>query len=205
MIPVETPLGTLETGIGIGGEILPVETRVPEPAAPMSFHDDAVLSVCLAEPYDPPIAADMTILGCYRVRWTLVARRDTEPVAIYWTWRQGWSWEHGGADMGQYFDAMTYASDTHVATIATRDGAWLADAAKEGEHIPRRFTPKQESEFYMLPWVKYRQEGLVVEVPPLKARERATVFLALAWAERQDGEEAGQQATMLAADLALLW
>lgn len=203
MIPVETPLGVLETGIVVGDAVFPGEPRAPAPGAPMSFHDDTVLAVCLLDHARPALPTGMEVEGCIGVRWTVVARKDTGIVSVGWRWRPGWAWNEGGADAGQYFDAMTYSGEEYVATIATRDGGWLAQAAEEGEHVPRRFEPKVESEFYMLPWVNYRAEGFSISVPPLEARERVTLFLSAAWAARRTGDDA-RAATMLAADLALL-
>ena len=204
MIPISTPLGELETGISVGDTLLSTEERRPEFGAPMMFQDDAVMAVCLAAQFRPELPADMAITDCNRVRWTIMARGDTGPVSVAWTWRPGYLWETSGADSGQYFDAMTYQNDDHIATIATRDQDWLAKSAAAGDFVPERFSGDVD-EFYMLQWVKYRGDGFTVDVPSLKAGERVTVFLSAAWGRRARGGDGADSATYFAADLALLW
>ena len=204
MIPISTPLGDLETGISHGDTVLSADERRPEFGAPMTFQDDAVMAVCLIERFRPALPADMTITDCNRVRWTIVARATTEPVSVAWTWRPGYLWEFSGADSGQYFDAMTYQNDDHIATLATRDRDWLAKSAAAGDFVPERFGGNVD-EFYMLQWVKYRSDGFTVDVPALERGERVTVFLSAAWSARARDGDGADSATYFAADLALLW
>ena len=121
------------------------------------------------------------------------------PVSVSWTWRPGYLWTDGGGNSGEYFDAMTYEGDDYVATIATRDGDWLAQSATSGGFVPERFGG-QVDEFYMLPWVKYRNDGLVVDVPALARGEKVTVFLSVAWSDRERDGQDGDSSTWFAAE-----
>lgn len=206
MIAVATPLGTLQTGLTAGERRMPSQPTPADPGTPMVFEGAGLRAQCLVEPCAPDLPDGMRIAGGCRVKWTFDALRAAAPAAVSWVWAEDRLWTDGGASSGQYFDGMTYSNDRHAATIGTRDGDWLAHAAAEGSHVPRRFEEEIDLEFYMLHWVRYRGEGLVVNVPALEKGERIEVFLSAAWRDREPDEDEGADAsTWFAADLALLW
>lgn len=211
MISVATPLGDLQTGLAVGeGRFLPGVPMSPDFGSPMVFEDHGLRVQCLIEPARPELPDGMHVSGGCRVKWTIVAVASSGPITVSWTWADGYQWTDGGASGGQYFDGMTYTSDGHTATIGTRDGDWLAHAAAEGSHVPQRFEEEIDPEFYMLNWVRYRTEGLVIDVPALEKGERVEVFLSAAWRDREpgggpDGDDDSDASTWFAADLSLLW
>lgn len=204
MIPIKTPLGQLETGLIILDRPLPPQWLEPAFGSAVMFEDGAVRTECLVEAFEPELPDGMSILACERVRWTIRALGDTPPLSVAWTWRPGHGWTDGGANSGQYFDAMTYNNERYEATIATRDGDWLANSAKDGEYVPSRFE-EDIDQFYMLQWVKYRKEGFRIDVPALIKGESVTVFLSVAWNARRRDDAEDDISSWFAADLALLW
>lgn len=210
MIPVATPLGDLQTGLALGERRIPAVPMPPDPGSPpgspMVFEDHGLRTQCLIEAARPELPDGMGVSGGCRVKWTIAAQAPTGPITVSWIWAEGHLWTDGGASGGQYFDGMTYSNDSHSATIGTRDGDWLAHAAAEGSHVPQRFEDEIDPEFYMLNWVRYRTEGLMIDIPALEKGERVEVFLSAAWRDREPaGDGDSDASTWFAADLALLW
>jgi hypothetical protein len=92
----------------------------------------------------------------------------------------------GGHESGQYLEAYGWQNREYILSLGTDDSEYLNFSATKGV-IPKRFATNNILESFN--WVKYVDNGLIVEVPALLQHEHIELYFAIAWKHKDSDED----------------
>ena len=171
----QTPLGTVRGYIFNGGSL---ETL-------------AELEVC-----HPELPPTMEIAECRIFKWHIKATEDCASFKIVCE-LDATSKIDGGPNSGEWLDAQTWESESHVLSIGTDDGDYLNFRAGKNL-IPKRFMTTHPDG---LLWTNYTDNGIEIEIPILLKGETIEARFSASW--KQKGADKDDCATWYAIDLAI--
>jgi hypothetical protein len=195
---IETPLGTVRFGLSVDGVALerepPQETyRFPGGGWAVSWRSTFVeveLLVCRPV-FSPPLY--MPIIDCWGILWRCRAKESTGPLILTAAWEEGYHWQEGGPDGGQFLYAKTWDDGKVKVTIGTQDDAMLERRAQRSDYLPseweeyfvdsHRYTSHDIDRYWFLHPIheKLKDSGVPSPLPGLKTGQEFQIPFGVAW------------------------
>ena len=148
---------------------------------------DFEIETSLKETY-PQLIDEMKVSHTYLLDIKIKAQESLKSFRVICVCIDSSKFKKGGPSSGEWFDAQTWNNKTHMITLGTQDGDYLASCAEDGKQIPCRFR-EHINELGCLDWIEYLKYGISINVPNLKEKEFVSFKFSLSWKSGSDDED----------------
>jgi hypothetical protein len=139
--------------------------------------------------FNLPVDAPLT--DCWAGLLRLRANMAVDACIFTAVWGDGYTWEDGGPNSGQFEYTKTWDDRQTEVSIGTDDGDFLAIRSRRGDGLPKGWEPYFLSSPNKFDWfwlqsvhIDVGNNGLAVPLPPLEAGQECQIHFAVAWSPK---------------------
>jgi hypothetical protein len=185
---VDTPLGAICIAVEIDDRR---QSRRPDFSYDLDqnrhlliWEDNGLHAELLLIQFRPDLPSDLQIQECWAAVWRVQASENLGRCRFVAEWEDGYTWSEGGPESGEGLDAQTWWDVANMVTVGTQDGESLLRRAREGDHLPARWSTAESlgcSDPACLSLVEYGGSFLSVPLPEMRPGDLCQVHFVIAW------------------------